>query len=453
MKKFLVTSLSRSLLCAALCGFSAQAQEAPWTLQQAAARALQKNPETMTAQAEIRQAEAGTQRARSGLLPRFAFTEDLSRGDDPVYAFGTRLRQRQFTQANFALNELNRPNPTGNFSTRFSGAWRLFDSLRTERSIAAARQQERSATEGARAVDQKVIFDVVQAWEAVLYTQRRLEVARHEQATAEVLLQSSEERVRAGFTVASDRMAALVNVSARKQEEIAAEGDLEMAWAQLRLAVGEPEMPQTALPSLEARTFETPSFEEQLGMALKTRPDLLALRAAQSAQGKGVAAARSALGPQIGAYGSWEEDRASLDRAGGHHWMAGAQIQIDLFPADKRAELHREEAVKARVDAQVTAYEQKLRLQILQARTHLRVAAQSMQTAQAALDQASEGLRIVKNRYDAGLTNITDLLRAEDAERESRTNYWRAVDGNALSYAENLFATGTLTLAATEALQ
>ncbi|WP_420237470.1 TolC family protein [Telmatobacter bradus] len=444
---------SCSMVYGALWSLPAVAQGPQWTLQQAIETALQKNPETQAAKADVKRAEAGRELARTWLLPQLSFTEDLSRGDDPVYAFGTRLRQRQFMQSNFALNELNRPNPIGNFSSRLSGQWMLFDSLRTERGIAASHQMAQSASSGAKAVDQKVIFQVVQAWESVLYTQRQVEVAEREQETAAALLSTAEDHVKAGLAVESDRMAALVNVAARKQERIAAEGELELAWAQLRLAVGEPELQQISLQPIEARAFETSSFDEQLAVALKTRPDLQSLRSAQQAEGSAVAAAKSAFGPQIGAYGNWEEDRGSIGTAGGNNWVAGAQIRMDIFPTGKRAELQREQAVKARVDAQVASYEQNLRLQISQARTHLRVASQSMLTAQAALDQATESLRIVKNRYDAGLTNITDLLRAEDAERESRANYWRSVYGNALSYAENLFATGTLTPEATEAMQ
>ena len=453
MTKLQRIMLSCLLVYGALWGLPAMAQGPQWTLRQAIDTALRKNPETQVAKAEVKQAEAGKEQARTWLLPQLGFTEEISRGDDPVYAFGTRLRQRQFTQANFAINELNRPNPIGNFSTRFSGQWMLFDSLRTKRSIAVSCQMLQSASAGAKAVDQKVIFQVIQAWEAVLYAQRQVEVAGHEQETASALLSTAEDHVTVGLAVESDRMAALVNVAARSQERIAAEGELELAWAQLRLAVGETELQQTSLQPIEARTFETSSFDEQLSVALKTRPDLQSIRSVQQAQGSAVAAAKSAFGPQIAAYGNWEDDRGSIGTAGGNNWLAGAQIRIDIFPAGKRAELQREQAVKARVDAQVAFYEQNLRLQISQARTHLRVASQSMLTAQAALDQATESLRIVRNRYDAGLTHITDLLRAEDAERESRANYWRAVYGNALSYAETLFATGTLTPEATEALQ
>ena len=49
------------------------------------------------------------------------------------------------------------------------------------------------------------------------------------------------------------------------------------------------------------------------------------------------------------------------------------------------------------------------------------------------MDQSAESLRILKNRYGAGLATITDLLRAEDAERQSQSNYWHAVYGNAMA--------------------
>jgi outer membrane protein len=74
--------------------------------------------------------------------------------------------------------------------------------------------------------------------------------------------------------------------------------------------------------------------------------------------------------------------------------------------------------------------------EVSQAHIHRQTAELSMETARAAMDQSAESLRILKNRYGAGLATITDLLRAEDAERQSQSNYWHAVYGNAMAYAE-----------------
>ncbi len=83
---------------------------------------------------------------------------------------------------------------------------------------------KQSALFSAKAVDQQIVFRVVGAYQQVLYAQREIDVAQHEQETAAALLTSVDEHVKAGLAVESDRMSAEVNVAARKEELIAAAG-------------------------------------------------------------------------------------------------------------------------------------------------------------------------------------------------------------------------------------
>jgi outer membrane protein len=191
------------------------AQE-PLTLRQAIEQALKQSPDAEMARAGSEEAKAGAALAHTQLLPQVAFTEDISRGNDPVYVFGTKLRQQRFTLADFDLNALNRPEPVGNFATRFSGSWMAFDSFRTQRMIHSADLMKDSAATSAKAVDQKIVFDVVQAYQGVLYAQRQVEVAQHELETAEALLSSVDDRVKAGLAVESDRMSAQMNEAATR---------------------------------------------------------------------------------------------------------------------------------------------------------------------------------------------------------------------------------------------
>ncbi|MGA9585587.1 MAG: TolC family protein [Terracidiphilus sp.] len=432
--------------------FAAGGQE-PLTLHQAINVALRQSPEVAIARAGTLDAKSAASQARIMLLPQLGFTEDISRGNDPVYVFGTRLRQRQFTQADFSLDSLNFPPPVGNFSTRFSGQWVAFDSFKTQKEIHRADLFKESATSSAKAADQQIVSRVVAAYQQVLYAQRGIEVAQHEQETAAALLSSVDEHVNAGLAVESDRMSAQVNIAARKEELIAAQGDLELAWAALREATGAPELKATELKPIEPHTFSQGALEEEIATAQKTRPDLIALEQAQSAQASAVGAAKSDFGPRMSAYGNWQEDRPSFSGSGGNSWVAGVQISIDILPLTKRTQLARESAAKQRIDAQVAATQQHLRLEVSQAHIHRRTATLQLETARAAMDQSAESLRILKNRYDAGLATITDLLRAEDAERQSQSNYWHAVYGNVMAYSELLYATGTLTPDAAEDLQ
>ena len=438
------------LLCAS--GLVAGAQE-PLTLRQAIQQALGQNPEVKAAAAGTLEAKANAALARTQLFPQISFTEDISRGNDPVYVFGSKLRQQRFTAADFDVNALNRPVPIGDFASRFSGSWMAFDSFKTQKAIHSADLMRKSADSSANAVNQKVVLDVVQAYQSVLYGERQVDIAQHELETAQALLASVEDHVKAGLAVESDRLSAQVNVANRKQALIAAQGELEMGWAQLRLAMGTPTLQPEKLQPIEAHDFPQAPLEQELQIAAKNRADLAALGNAQAAQASAVSAAKWSYGPRVSAYGSAEQDRPTFAGSAGNNWVAGVQITVDITPFSKHAQLAHENAVKARVDAQFDSYQQQVRLQVNQAHIQRQTAQLSLDTAKAAIDQANESLRILRNRYGAGLATITDLLRAEDAERLSQTNYWQAVYGNAMAYAQLLFATGTLTPDTAEKLQ
>src|SRR5579863_1354337 len=145
----------------------------PLLLRQAIQQALKQNPNGNVACANAKEATAGVTLARSQLLPQLSFTEDMSRGNDPVYVFGTKLRQQRFTATDFALSSLNRPSPVGNFASRLSGSWQAFDSFRIEKTIRSAEMMRDSAATAAKAVDQQIVFDVVHAYQAVLYAERQ----------------------------------------------------------------------------------------------------------------------------------------------------------------------------------------------------------------------------------------------------------------------------------------
>ena len=72
-------------------------------------------------------------------------------------------------------------------------------------------------------------------------------------------------------------------------------------------------------------------------------------------------------------------------------------------------------------------------------------AAQSrIDVAQSAVAMADENLRIIKNRYEAGLTDVTELLRTETALLETKTRYLEAVQDQRLAVMQVELAAGRL---------
>lgn len=437
----------------ALVPIGAWGQAPTLTLRQAIDRALDQNPQAAAAHADVQAAAAGASMVQAGLWPRLEFAEDLSRGNDPVYVFGTKLRQQRFAPSDFSPGSLNRPAPTGNFATRFSGKWMVFNWFETQQQLHGARLGVDSATSLAAATDQGIVFEVVEAYQSVLYAQRQLEVSRHEEQTAEAVVHNAQTRLKAGLAIDSDLLSAQVNLAARQQDRMAAEGSIETAWAEMEAAIGGAVHPRPQLQPMEAKIFPEGVLDEDIAKALVARPDLKALDEQTQAQTEAVKAARSDMFPQVSAYGSWETDRRTFAGEGGDNWVAGAQLNVDILPLAKRVHLEQARAAQQKAAAQRRTQEQQIRLAVSRAFTGHRTSERIVATARASMEQSAEGLWILRNRYDAGLATMTDLLHAEDAERQSQNSYWQAAYGNTVAYAALLYATGQLTPDTAETLQ
>jgi outer membrane protein len=372
-------------------------------------------------------------------------SENVTRGNDPVYAFGTKLRQQVFQASDFDLTSLNHPEPITNFSTSISGRWMAFDSLRTHFQIRRASFLRQSAELSASRSSQEVIFNTLSAYESVLVASREVEVAQHALSTAQALYELSRQRVAAGLAVESDELSAQVNLAQRRQDLIQAEGSRQTAWAELEAAVGVslPLGPK-ALEQLTEHAFASSALEKEIDEAFKSRTDLNSLAQQIAAQRAAVQSAKFAFGPRVDAFGSWQTDRHSFTGEGGSGWTVGAELRVDLLPIEKRSQLQAERASLIRAQAAEEAARNMVRVEVSRAYFGHASASKMLDVARASMAQATESLRILRNRYDAGLVSVTEVLRAEDAERQSHNGYWQAVYRNDLSFAALRLATGTL---------
>ena len=432
---------------------AAQAQQSadpsPLTLQQAVRIALEKNPLRKAALADTRVSSADVREARSVLMPRVTFSETATRGNDPVYVFGSRLRQQRFTADDFSLNKLNTPLPFGNFSTRFGGTWSLFDSFASWHGVNRAKQMNEAAGHQLERTEQEIVFRVVNAYYGALLATKQLELAEQALKTSQSILDRSQSRFDSGLVVESDLLTAKVRMAARQQELIRARNNLDLARAELNTALGVP-MDSSFQPTetLTESALPIPVLQDVEKLALTNRPDLKRIQSEESAQRQSVAIAKSSFGPRVNAFAGWEMDNPTfVAGGGGNNWLGGVEMQIDLFQGGaKRAELSRERALQEKVTAMKQVASDGIRLEVRRAYYNLDSARQEVEVARAVIAQAQDSLRINQDRYDGGLTTVTDLLGAEEATRRSQTDYWEAVYRFHTSYASLELASGTLNI-------
>ena len=423
------------------------AEPSSLTLQQAVKMALERNPLHRAALADTRVASANVRQARSVLMPRLMFSETATRGNDPVYVFGSELRQQRFTTADFALNKLNSPLPFGNFSTRFGGSWNLFDSFASWHGVNQARRMNEATEHQFDRTEQEIVFRVVSAYYEVLLAAKQVEVSKQAVTTAQSIMECSQARFDSGLAVESDLLTAKVRRAAREQEAIRARNNVEMAQAELNTAMGMPvDSPFQLTEALAERTLPIPALQEVEKQASTNRPDLKRIASEEAAQRQSVAIAKSSFGPRVNAFAGWEMDNPTfLAGGGGNNWLGGIELQFDIFQGGaKRAELSRQRALEEKAGAMKQAAGDGVRLEVRRAYYNMDAGRQQIEVARAAIALAQESLRINQDRYESGLSTITDLLGAEESARRSQTDYWEAIYRFQTSYASLELASGSL---------
>ncbi|MBK5098336.1 MAG: TolC family protein, partial [Gemmatimonadetes bacterium] len=95
------------------------------SLDEAIAEALGGNAGLAIAMAGTDVAHADAKQASSFLWPRIDVATGWTRSNDPVFAFGTKLRQGIFSESDLALDALNNPDAISDWATGASLQWKL----------------------------------------------------------------------------------------------------------------------------------------------------------------------------------------------------------------------------------------------------------------------------------------------------------------------------------------
>jgi outer membrane protein TolC len=450
LQKMIVT-LGVLLMSGSVVPLRAQGPPAPsekLTLAEAVALALEKNPSLRATSEERTIAKAQTAQARAAWFPRLDFVQGFTRGNNPVYVFGTLLNQRQFTAANFALPGLNAPTPLNNNQTRVEGRWLLWDSMVSMERVRGARKMETAADFSIEQARQDLVLRVVRAYYGVIVARENVAAARESLRAAE----SNEERVavmeKAGLAVTSDLLSAQVFRAQMKEREIRAANQLALARMNLgnELGLGPDALREPAI-ELVAPGHPTGSIEDWERAALSGRPALRAAELMQQAARNGKKQALGALGPKVGSFANFERDAESLTSGpSGTNWTAGVRLEWNIFAggADK-ARLDEAKARERQAAYQLEWMRSGIRLEARQAFLEVSAAEQRAAAARDAAAQASESLRILQDRYDAGLATMTDLLRAQSAQLDARTMQLAALHDAQVARAALERAAGKLT--------
>lgn len=407
---------------------SGWAQE-PMSLREAVRVALEKNQSIAAAAAGEKAAQSRIGEARGGLLPKVNYSESWARSDNPVFVFSSLLTQHQFGEQNFQIGPLNRPDFLNNFQSLLTADQMLYDAGQSRRVIRSAELSHEIAGRDLARTETEVIAGVARAYYDAVLAAQQLNAANQALRSAHADLGRAQAIRSAGMSTDVDVLSIRVHLAGVDEQRIRRAADLDVARASLNELLGVPLDTAHDLTSPLARaSVPDISLDDYEAGAVSDRNEAHEAKLAVALAENHAADARGTLLPQVTLHGAFEADRQRFYDRGGANWMVSLGLRWNLFNGGSdKARIAASKSLLDRSQAEQERITSAIRLQVRRAWADLRGAEQRIEVAKASVAEAEESLRITQNRYEAGMSNVTDLLRTETALLESRTRYFAAV--------------------------
>jgi outer membrane protein len=388
--------------------------------------------------------DAQLNEAQAGHWPLFQFSEVFTRSNNPVFVFGSLLEQSRFGPQNFNLDSLNNPGFLNNFRTALILRMPIFNQLETDTKVAQARIGLEQADKQQDQVKQQVRLEVIRNYYGVLVAQAKKDVAADAVKMAEAEVRRIRNFFETGIMVQSDLLAAEVQLAEFRQQEIQAAGEVNTTYAALNTSLGLPiHTPQKVTGELAEKTFTIPEVDNLVQSALIYRPDYARANLTVRSMEKKVQGAWGQYLPKVDVFSTYGMSGRDLS-SGSSDFTIGAGLTYNFLDLSRNARIDQARAAQSMASAEQEHLANQIRLEVVRAYQQYISVRERKNLASEVVTQAREALRIVQDRYQEGLTTITEVLRAQTAFVRTRQNLLEARYEYYISYAYVLIASGRL---------
>lgn len=231
-----------------------------------------------------------------------------------------------------------------------------------------------------------------------------------------------------GVVAKADVLRSQVELADAKQDLIKAENQYQLAEASLNRIVGLPMDTNLKLDNILVYTAYDRTMEDCLAYAAEHRPELEQAKQNVEAYKGALKVARSGHMPQVAASASqsWSDTNWPGDENG--NWGVGVSVEMNVFDTGVTlSKIHGAEADLKNAEETYRDTVDSVNLDVRNNYLSLREAEKRISTTKLAVEQADEDYRIAQLRYMSGVGTNTDVLDAQVALTQAKTNYTKAL--------------------------
>jgi RND family efflux transporter MFP subunit len=307
---------------------------------------LRQTPEVLAARARVAEAQGALKAARGQLLPKLQGSLGATGSNNALNVFGMKLNQGKATFNDFGAGDFNPADPSSlfiapsnlnnpgwyqNYQSKLALQIPLYNGGKLWGYLRQSEALLRAARQGDEAARQRLVLQVLKAYEGLRAAQAFVTVARKGETAAKSNLELTDKLYAAGVVSRNDQLRAQLSLGDAQLRRSEAQTNLAKAQEQLRVLIGgPPQRPLRVFETVRVTLPDTPLAVLQR-QALAGNPSLRALEERLQAAHVGVNIARSDYLPHFNLVLSEEWNSESIGGGGKPSSTVAGVLSWDLL--------------------------------------------------------------------------------------------------------------------------
>lgn len=407
-------------------------------------KVVQHYPQLQKQKSKIEEVQALQAMAKSGYYPRLKGLTSVQNGNDPVYAFGTLLKQNQFTESDFNLNNLNEPDARTNFNFALEAELPIFNAFQTVTAVKIANDYLHSAVNTGGFLKTEAAYLAIEAYLSIRAVDQAIRVVEDVQSKVDIDLKQAKDLKEKGLVLGADYFSARVMADGIQQKKEQLLSQRKGLIKILFLLMGE-----DTNASFQFNEGKSICVEEKIDLdswmdrSLEQRMDLKALQENIKASEKELYRERATLWPRIGAFGRVEENTEAWSDWG-DNFLVGVRGTMDLYDPAYSARIKKAKHQLDEMKSEESGLKDLIKRSIIDASTDYETILTSRETIRSMIENANEAVDQVARLYQEGKKSIADLLEMRKAYLEAKINDQQYGVKTEMFYVKILFVSGLL---------
>ncbi|BAY60160.1 outer membrane efflux protein [Calothrix brevissima NIES-22] len=401
------------------------------SLVQALELARRNNRELQVSQLELERSRAVLREAQAALLPTLGVSADITRQRTVSDTYSVKVQQQQQESLPPSFRQPIDPAPSNtNLNAQAQLSYDLYTSGRRQATIKEAEERVRLAELTVESQSEDIRLNVATEYYNLQQADEQVRIAQSAVTNSQASLRDAEALERAGVGTRFDVLRSQVNLANAQQDLTNAIAQQQIARRRLATRLSLPQsVTISAGDPVKLAGLWNQTLEQSIVLAYQNRPELQQQLAQRNISEQQRRQALAALGPQVSLVASYDFfDRFNDNISVADGYSVGVRASLNLY--DGGAAKARAAQARANIAIAETNFAEQrnqIRFQVEQAYSNQQSNLENVQTANTALEQAREALRLARLRFQAGVGTQTDVINSENDLTRAEGNRIRAI--------------------------